>query len=184
MPGSWEFIGTYWLCPTSSAIRYTMLRPRLFSLTGECPSCSAPQGIGSRSPFIAYWLTSAWHVSHICVTVVSSPLSSVWLNVARNNWHQYKPWRLIDWPRLLHHQLSSPVVCELSMNPPAMSISKNWNGILSILSILKFKFAFSQLCGVLRLEMYSVKLFSYLCRIFKLGIVFPKGYSLICYIVL
>jgi len=63
-------------------------------------------------------------------------------------------------------------------------ISKNWNGILSILSILKFKFAFSQLCDVLWLEMYSVKLFSYLCRIFKLRIVFPKGYSLVCYIVL
>jgi len=63
-------------------------------------------------------------------------------------------------------------------------ISNKWNGILSILSILQFKFTFSQLCSVLWLEIYSVKLFSYLCGIFKLGILFPKGYSLLCYIVL
>jgi len=63
-------------------------------------------------------------------------------------------------------------------------ISTKWKGILSILSILKFKFAFSQLCSVLWLEIYSIKLFSYLCGIFKLGIVFPKGYSLVYYIVL
>ena len=87
-----------------------MLRPRPYSLTGEYPSCSAPQVIGSESHLITYWLASAWHVSHIAATVASSPLSLVWMNVVRNNWHQYKPWRLIDWPRLLHHPINSTVL--------------------------------------------------------------------------
>ena len=72
-PGSRRLIGAYWLCPTSSSIRHTMLRPRRFSLTREYLSCSAPQGIGSNSLLIAYWLSSA----------TSSPFSSVWMNVVR-----------------------------------------------------------------------------------------------------
>jgi len=91
--------------------------------TGKYLSCSAPQGIGSESHVIAYWLSSTSHVSRFPATAVSSPLSIVWMNVLRNNWHHYKPWRLIDWPRLLHHRISSTVVCEHSMNPLAMRLA-------------------------------------------------------------
>jgi len=72
-----------------------MLRSRVFSLTRECPRCSdSDWGNGVRSQKIAYWLSSAWHISRCIAVDVSSPtyLSSV--NVVRNHWHHLKPWRL------------------------------------------------------------------------------------------
>ena len=103
--------------------RHTMLRPRPLSLPGEYPSCSAPQGIDSKSDLITYWLSSTWHVSPIPATAASGPLSIVWMNVVRNDWHLYKPWRLIDWPRLLHDEISSTAVFECSMNARAMRLA-------------------------------------------------------------
>jgi len=73
LPGSQTFIGFYWLCPMSSSIRPTMLRPWPFPLIREYPSSSAPQGIGLDSRFLAYWLLSAWHISCNNADDASSP---------------------------------------------------------------------------------------------------------------
>ena len=84
-----------YLCPISQWIRHAMLRPEPLSPAGECRICSAFNwGSSLRSHIIAYWLLSAWHLSHCSAVDVSSPTYNCSMSVLRNNCHLFKPWRL------------------------------------------------------------------------------------------
>jgi len=72
-----------------------MLRLTLLSLTRECPWFSDSNwGNGLRSHIIAYWLSSAWHVSRYIAVDASCPTQLSSVNVVRNDWHLFKLWRL------------------------------------------------------------------------------------------
>jgi len=73
-----------------------MLRSTLFSLTWECVRCSDSYcWNGLRSHTIAYWLSSAWHVSCYIAVDASNPTQLNSANMTRNNWHLCMPWRLM-----------------------------------------------------------------------------------------
>ena len=71
-----------------------MLGSRLCSPTGECPRCSDSYwGNSLRSHIIAYWLSSAWHVSRYLVVDASSPTYHSSVNLVRNDWDFFKLWK-------------------------------------------------------------------------------------------
>jgi len=85
--GSRRLIGSYWLCPTSEAIRHSMLELRRFSLTREHPSSLAPHGISSHLHVISYWHSSTWIVCRSIAVDVSSSTYLCLVSVVENDWH-------------------------------------------------------------------------------------------------
>jgi len=91
-----------------------MLRSRLFSLTREYPRCSdCYWGNSLISHIIAYWPSYAWHISRYVAVNASSPTQLSSVNVVRNNWHLFKPWRLMTGQGYCIIK-SSPINCTLN----------------------------------------------------------------------
>jgi len=127
---SYRFIGSYWLCPTSTSIGHAMLSPRLFSLGGECWYCSAP--------------TSDWfEIPHNCILAIVCLHRSVanaaldvpcptWhssVSVVRNNWHRFKPSRLATGQGYCIIKSDQPKgSCDLSVNPLVVAAIESTRG--------------------------------------------------------